>query len=161
MQIFKINKNLRIECEWKKTRNAFKHEATLLDNNNWEIDKTKICYHNRTWESFEFESVIEQLLGKTKILTERQKTNFLKRASGDSNKKTASQFNMIAGIATLGNLFCPEQKDANNWKTRMLKAGLENKGLIMPDEWDSLDEDDKTARLDAVIGELAKKEIIV
>jgi hypothetical protein len=51
----------------------------------------------------------------------------------------------------MGELFCDNQKDKNDWKVRMLKAGLENKGLIMPEDWNTLDEDTKQARLDGVI----------
>ncbi len=54
-------------------------------------------------------------------------------------------------IASLGDLFCENQKDKNDWKERMLKAGLGNKGLSMPNDWDELDEDTKEVRLNAVI----------
>ena len=33
-----------------------------------EDDRTKICYLNRTWESYEFESVINKLLDRNKEL---------------------------------------------------------------------------------------------
>jgi hypothetical protein len=156
MKRFKVNREYEIVCEWKKTRNAFKHEATLL-RNGIEKDNTKICYVNRTWESFEFESIVEKLLDKTGILTKRQKNNFLKRISDDSRKETDKQFGLIAGIAKLGEIFCAgDKKRENDWKTRMLKAGLENKGLIMPEDWDILDEETKEKRLNGVIKELAK-----
>jgi len=48
-------------------------------------------------------------------------------------------------------MFGKTQKESNDWKARMLKAGLENKGLIMPEDWDTLSENDKEARLNAVI----------
>lgn len=62
----------------------------------------------------------------------------------------------IAMVAKLGDIFGETQKQKNDWKARMLKAGLENSGLIIPDDWDQLDEDTKQARLDGAIGELAK-----
>ena len=37
----------------------------------------------------------------------------------------------------------------------MIKAGLENKGLIMPDDWDDLSEENKEIRLNGVIKHLA------
>jgi len=40
----------------------------------------------------------------------------------------------------------------------MIKAGLGDKGLIMPEDWDSLDEDTKQARLDGVIKMMSNKE---
>jgi hypothetical protein len=38
----------------------------------------------------------------------------------------------------------------------MIKAGLGNKGLEMPEDWDSLSEEEKERRLNNVIGELSK-----
>ena len=57
----------------------------------------------------------------------------------------------VANVMALGDLFGETQKEKNDWKARMLKAGLENKGLIMPEDWDQLDEATKTARLDGAI----------
>ena len=155
MKSFKINNNLEIICEWKKTRNGFKHESTLLKNG-IKIDSTKICYLNRTWESFEFESVIIRILDKTKILSDKQKTKFLQEASGKVKEEINKEFGNISTIAKLGELFGQNQKEKNDWKARMLKAGLENKGFIMPDNWDKLSENDKTKRLDGVIEMLSK-----
>ena len=69
------------------------------------------------------------------------------------------EFNRIGAIAKLGDVFGQTLKEKNDWKARMLKAGLENKGLEMPEDWDTLGEDTKKARLDAVIGLLSKKKI--
>ena len=150
MKTFKINNELKIICEWIKTRTAFKHEATLLKNGS-EVDEVKICYLNRTWESFEFESVIEKLLEKTSAITKRQKTYFLKRIKGEDKKEVDSQFNTIGMIAKMGDVLGKNKKEKNDWKTRMLKAGLENKGLIMPEDWDTLGENEKEKRLNNVI----------
>jgi hypothetical protein len=57
----------------------------------------------------------------------------------------------IAMVATLGSLFSDSQKTANDWKTRILRAGLEKKGLEIPADWDTLTEDEKTKRLDGAI----------
>ena len=60
MESFKINKELEVICEWKKTRMAFKHEATLLRNGQ-EAAKIKVCYQNRTWEKYKFDNVMKKL----------------------------------------------------------------------------------------------------
>lgn len=52
-------------------------------------------------------------------------------------------------IAMMGELFADTQKDKNDWKLRMLKAGIS--GLSIPEDWDTLTEAEKTRRLDAVI----------
>lgn len=56
----------------------------------------------------------------------------------------------VAAVMALGDIFSDDQSGANDWKIRMLKAGVPD-GLIMPEDWDQLSEDDKTARLDGVI----------
>lgn len=66
MRIFKINEEYQVVCEWVKTRTAFKHTANLIRNGR-EVDETKICYLNRTWERFEYESVLVKILEKNHI----------------------------------------------------------------------------------------------
>jgi len=154
MKTFEINDHLQIICEWKKTRTAFKHEATLLKDG-LQLDKVKICYLNRTWESFDFESVIQKLLDQTKILTEAETQKFMDQCAGNDQKETDRQFGQIAAIAKMGEIIhAGNAKAQNDWKARMLKAGLESRGLIMPDDWDQLAEEDKAVRLDGVIAQL-------
>lgn len=69
----------------------------------------------------------------------------LKQEEGDGMLKT------VGMIASLGDIFCKDKKEGNDWKARMLKAGLSNKGLVMPDDWDVLSEEEKEIRLDNVI----------
>lgn len=62
----------------------------------------------------------------------------------------------VAFIAMMGDVFHKgDAKASNDWKARMLRAGLEGRGLIMPEDWDSLTEDEKTRRLDGAIKNLA------
>ena len=152
MRTFKISKDLEIVCEWKKTRNAFKHEATLLRNGR-EVDKTKICYLNRTWERFEFDSVIKNLLSKTDYLSKNQKTRALKKISGENEKDLNNKFGTIARISALGDVFGKTDKEKNDWKLKMIKKGL-GAGFVVPDDWDQLTEKEKGTRLDKVIEHL-------
>lgn len=157
MKIFKINDELSVICESKKTRNGFKHEATLM-RSGYEEERVKICYLNRTWERYDFESVLEKLCDKSSItdeeralFTERIKTNWLE----DEEREVNANFGIVATIAKLGNVFhAGDKKAANDWKTRMLKAGLEGLGLTMPDDWDTLSEDEKERRLNGAIDSL-------
>lgn len=154
MKSFKINEEATIICEWKKTRVAFKHEATLLVNG-YEHTKVKICYLNRTWEAYEFESVIEKLLEKSGYLPDDQKKAFLDKCAGRAHEEINQMFGTIGAVAKIGEIFCAgDQKAQNDWKARMLKAGLQDKGLIMPEDWDTLSEDEKTKRLDGAIAQL-------
>lgn len=61
MRSFTLNKDYQVVCESEATRSGFRHVATLLHHGN-ECEKTKICYLNRTWESFEFESVLLRII---------------------------------------------------------------------------------------------------
>jgi hypothetical protein len=150
MTTFKINENLEVVCNWKKTRNGFKHEATLLKNGR-ETESVKICYLNRTWESYEYQSVLEKLLSQAN-LSEEEKNEFSEKIKGNEwREKDLAGLKMIAGIAKLGEILCQGKKESNDWKKRMLTAGLEGKGLIMPDDWDELSEETKEARLNGAI----------
>jgi hypothetical protein len=77
MRIFKVNENVQIVCESVGTRYGFRHDAKLTING-YEKEKAKMCYHNRTWEKFEFETVIAILLEQTSLLTENEKEQFKK-----------------------------------------------------------------------------------
>jgi hypothetical protein len=156
MKTFKINNNYQIICNCENTRYGFRHLASLKDKNYNEIAKAKCCYYNRTWGSFEYETVIRQLLNKSGILTKTKQKNFLNRISGNYRKEVKKQFGAVAMVAQFGNLLCNTQVEKNDWKARMLRAGLENKGLTMPEDWNSLSEDDKETRLNNVIELLAK-----
>jgi hypothetical protein len=68
-----------------------------------------------------------------------------------------NQLKTISAVMALGEIFADNQKDKNDWKERMLRAGLEGQGLNMPDDWATLDEDERQRRLDGVIGVLGDK----
>jgi hypothetical protein len=74
-RIFKINERAEIVCDWVNTRYGFRHDARLFIDG-IEREKAKCCYYNRTWEKFEFETVIHKLLEKTEALTEAEKETF-------------------------------------------------------------------------------------
>ena len=62
MKVFSVNfqgeKN-SIYCKYENTRNGFKHVATMYYNRNTYV---AVCYYlNRTWECFEYQSVIRKL----------------------------------------------------------------------------------------------------
>lgn len=162
MKTFKINKDYQIACNYEKTRNGFKHVAKLqkMQKRSWSsifdtISETKVCYLNRTWESFEYETVIEKLLSfNTDIFPKQTITKFLKRQRGEYKKQAKSMFSSISMVAQIGNILCNDQKEKNDWKKRMLLAGLPD--LQIPEGWDLLSEEEKENRLNNVITELQK-----
>ncbi len=77
MQLFTMGK-VTVICEWESTRSGFRHLATLLTNG-CERETVKCCYQNRTWEKFQYQSVLRKLINGTEGLTKRQKTLFKKK----------------------------------------------------------------------------------
>jgi len=157
---FKINSKLAIGAEVYRTRRSWGHKAHLYrvrtpELNDEHVESAKIVYLNRTWERFEFEDVL------CKVVTVALKNrNITKEEAGICNTyiknyQEPDRFAGVAMVAKLGDFLGKNQKESNDWKTRMLKAGLENRGLIMPDDWDSLDEATKEARLNGAIAQLA------
>lgn len=150
MKTFKIKENLEIVCEYKKTRSGFKHTASLIQSGK-EIESVKCTYLNRTWERYEFESVLNKLADKSAYLSDTERQSLKDKIQNEFKEQVSQMFKTIGLVASLGDVFGKDQKQSNDWKARMLKAGLEPKGLSIPDDWDSLTEDEKTKRLDGVI----------
>ena len=153
MKTFKINKKIEIVCQAKKTRNGFKHIATLMINN-CDYESVKICYLNRTWEKYEYQSVLEKLVDQTKVLSEKEKK---KAKMFIENYQESNNFKAIGLAMAMGNILCQTQKGKNDWQEKMLKAGLGNKGLIMPENWNELNEKTKNERLTGIKNMLLEK----
>lgn len=67
-------------------------------------------------------------------------------------KENSNSFlNTVGLIAKMGEIFTDSKKEANDWKKRMINAGLGNKGLTMPEDWDELTEEEKESRLNNAI----------
>ena len=155
MKTFKINDNYKIHCYSEKTRYGFRHLAFLTEKGN-EIEKAKRCYYNRTWESFEYKSVIEDLLEKSDLFSKDQQKEIMEKMRKNEYEEINKQFSFVAIVAKLGEIFAEgNQKESNKWKEKMIKAGL-GEGIIFPEDWDSLNDDEKEKRLDAVIKNLEK-----
>jgi len=158
MKVFEIGKNIKIVCDWNKTRYGFRHTATLFKGG-VELIKGKCCYYNRTWERYEYQSVLYEVVDKAfknNLLSKEDKVlcdNLIKEGK-QALKEVEDNFKSVGAIAKLGDLFCDNQQDKNDWKKRMLKAGLGNKGLSFPDDWNTLSEAEKEKRLNGVINEI-------
>lgn len=68
-------------------------------------------------------------------------------------KPESNPFKTVALIASLGKIIGGAEtvKEENDWKKRMLTAGMGSAGLSFPDDWDSLTEEEKARRLDGAI----------
>lgn len=143
MKLFKINKRIEIVCNAEKTRSGFRHLATLFVNGT-ETGKAKCTYQNRTWERYEFQSVLSKVIGESDLFEDDKK---ICKDYIENYKETDTVMKSTMMVASLGNIFCDNKKDKNDWKKRMLKAGLGNRGLEFPDDWNRLSEDEKENRL--------------
>ena len=52
-------------CEYWETRNSWGHEVTLYKNDTFKVGRAKIRYYNRTWECYQFQSVIKRVIYDT------------------------------------------------------------------------------------------------
>ena len=150
MEIFKVNKRIDAVCNSERTRYGFRHLATLhIDGQ--EIAKAKRCYYNRTWERYKFESVLKLLAENANIgdIDKRALNRYIKNYNEQDHGLKA-----VAMIAKIGEIFGRNRKEKNDWKARMLKAGLENRGLTTPKDWETLTEGEKEKRLNGAIGAL-------
>lgn len=159
MRKFEITKKIYIKCETYETRYSWGHKAWLYIDGS-EVDYRKITYYNRTWEAYEFESILSYLVEGTKALTKRQKALAKKLIKNnfrvEDEKRVSKEFGMIANIAKIGALFTTDQKELNDWKERMLRAGLSSQGLSFPEDWGQLSETEKEARLNGVLSVISK-----
>lgn len=152
MKTFKINDKISIDAEYYETRYSWGHKAYLYINGE-QVGYKKATYYNRTWESYQFQSVMESVVDANKKLFTKEEFDFTLEYL-KNYQESDSSLKRIATIASLGEVFGTTQKEKNDWKKRMLNAGLGNKGLDFPDDWDTLSEDDKEARLNGAIDQL-------
>jgi hypothetical protein len=64
MQIFKCKAypEYEIVAYSYETQSSWGHKATLIKNGTHELNRYKITYYNRTWECYQYQSVIKSVL---------------------------------------------------------------------------------------------------
>jgi len=155
MEKYTINKNLYFEAwSWRKG-GRWGHKARAVyfrpDIERWiTTAEVNITYQNRTWESYEFQSVMEKLIDELDAvryvpLADRlEASRVIKTGDRREMKKLAGLGAMAMMAGMIG---------GNKSKARVLGA---IPGVIMPDDFDSLSEEEKTKRLDGAINILIK-----
>ena len=63
MKLFKLDAVYSVVCNWSRTGYGFRHVATLIKNGQ-EVGTAKACYYNRTWERYEYETVLKAVVSK-------------------------------------------------------------------------------------------------
>lgn len=161
-RMFKLNDHVSVDAWYEKTRNAFRHMAVVYKDG-VEVYRTKIPYQNRTWESYDFQSVLQKAIdgvGENVLSPEEKKKAQEYARDGlekEESKRIDEQFGRISAIAQMGEIMGQNKKEKNDWKERMLKAGLGDKGLQMPEDWNTLSEDEKETRLNNVLSYMKKR----
>jgi hypothetical protein len=72
MRIFNLDKVYSAVCNSEETKNGFRHVA-ILHKNGFEIARAKCTYLNRTWEYYQFESVLLKLVDDFIAQCDKQK----------------------------------------------------------------------------------------
>jgi hypothetical protein len=153
-KVFRIDDKTEIYVQSEKTRSGFRHVATLVVNG-MPVDKATAHYLNRTWESYEYESVINDLINKTSYIPKENKQKLKDTFAGKSHEEIENKFGTISAVASLGEVFGKTKKEKNEWKLRMIKTGV-GEGLELPSDWNKLSEDEKERRLNLIIKEFKK-----
>lgn len=71
MEIRKLSNGWEFINEWRSSRNDFTHITTLVNNKGYELGKYKIHYINRTWECYEYQTVMKNCVYD--LIEKRQK----------------------------------------------------------------------------------------
>jgi len=155
MKTFVINDRMKIEARFEKARDGFNHIAVLLVDGR-EVERAKAHYINRTWESYEYESVVNEVIDKTDLIPQGKKQALKDYFAGKSHEEIETMFGSIGMVAKLGDIMTKNKKESNEWKKRMIKAGT-GEGIDFPKNWDKIPEEAKAERLNKVIGVMMEK----
>lgn len=152
---YRISSKLEVKCWWEDTSYGFRHLAQLLDTKTrTPVLQARATYHNRTWERYTYQSVICKLIAQSDI---RNKQATMKKIDDEALGRVEDQFKTLGTVMSLGDIFGSDKQEANSWKERMLKAGLGDLGLIMPEDWNELSEEEKESRLNKVVAEFTSE----
>lgn len=115
--IAKVNgEEIRFRCHTTNTRCGFCHTAHLMG---WKYDITdsKISYYNRTWERFEYESVLKRAIEKLPTdIRQSVYDQIIDHKAAEEEKKAEDDFNTFK---SLHDSLSPENKE------RLANSGIQ------------------------------------
>jgi hypothetical protein len=149
-----INDNISIYFRTQDTSYGFRHLAELLEVDNNDIEKyetttAKCTYYNRTWESFDYQTVGHKVIRKHLVKYKEYAEETIMKFDEIMTGKVEDFYKTVGMIAKIGNVIADTQKDKNDWKLRMIKAGVPE--MSLPEDWNTLPEDEKESRLNNII----------
>ena len=151
MVMFKVNRNIRILCRSESSRSGFNHFATVFVNDR-EMATAKVHYINRTWERYDFDTVIEKVADDPSLSPAQRDTikDWVKNRDG-SDDEGMKRLGSVRALAMMGEVLGSDLKQKNRLRATALKSV---QGIDLPDDWDSLSEEEKSRRLNGAIGAL-------
>ena len=75
MEIRELSNGFKFVNNSRGNRSGFVHETTLFNNNGVEIGNYKIQYYNRTWECYQYQTVMKNCIYD---IIEKRKNNFIR-----------------------------------------------------------------------------------
>ena len=153
MKTYNFGEGYQVNCRSEKTRYGFRHLCELTQNYNV-LAKTKACYYNRTWEAYEFQSVIHQAIGIAFGAGGRRKNTpdqiaLIKQYKDEIDARArgieAKRFDPVKMVCAFGALLTSNPEERANWDKRMLST---IPGIDFPDDFDQLPVEEQQRRLD-------------
>ena len=144
----------QVICNYQKTRNGFKHTAVIRDERYNSICETKCCYLNRTWESYEYQSVIHKAIGIAfGAIGKRKNTpdqialikQYCEEIDARARGIEAKRFDPVKMAVAFGSILCETPEEKAKWDKRMLSTVP---GVDFPDDFDDLPVEERQRRLD-------------
>ena len=152
MKIFKVSRQFSVVCNSEKTRYGFRHLASLRDDKGNQIAKAKACYYNRTWESYDFQSVLHAVIDKG--FEKKEAAEIKARVDAEARGEVNKKFKSVGLLVALADVFGNTPAEKNSLKKKALGA---IPGIEFPDDFDQLSDEDKQARLDGAAAVLKEK----
>lgn len=131
------------------TSYGFRHLGQLSKNFRV-IGANKATYYNRSWESYDYQTVIHKLIDGSEI---EDKAGAKKTIDDMALGRIRGEFSTLSAVMALGDIFGGNRSESADWKLRMLKAGVPEGAISLPEDWDTLSDEEKNKRLDAIIKE--------
>lgn len=84
----------------RSNRSGFVHETTLFNQNGYELGSAKCQYYNRTWEEYQYKTVMRRLVSE---LIEKMQNRAIQDYKINNNKKRLSKeikYSIIKALET-------------------------------------------------------------
>lgn len=145
MDCFTLSEQYHVVCRSEKTRYGFRHLASLKKDST-EVAHSKACYYNRSWEAYEYQTVIHNVIDK--FFSPQLAGKYKKKVDISARGQVSKSFQTAAAVAKLGALLFPKQEEKNAFQQRIIST---IPGIDFPEDFSSLSEAEKSKRLDGVI----------